>query len=278
MAGAVVCVLCFQFYPYRMVDLFERGAFPEFAAFTWLPLLALYAVQAVAAHRPANSAPGAMQEDTELSPGAYRLPLVKAGLTFAALILTHSLTALMAVMVAAILLVLLAAFQTRERSAALRLQVKCAVMVVAIGTFLSAWFSLPVLLELNWVIIGHGFELSRWVDNFAGWPDLFEFNPFYSYDSLREPTLFLPIYVIPIVIAAPFVVVSAKNTRTSALHACHIFGDSHRLLVDYMRKFLALDQFRILIRKVAVPLALAALCGIWHGIALGGMPRVSYEI
>ena len=208
---AVVCVLCFQFYPYRMVDLFERGAFPEFAAFTWLPLLALYAVQAVAAHRPANSAPGAMQEDTELSPGAYRLPLVKAGLTFAALILTHSLTALMAVMVAAILLVLLAAFQTRERSAALRLQVKCAVMVVAIGTFLSAWFSLPVLLELNWVIIGHGFELSRWVDNFAGWPDLFEFNPFYSYDSLREPTLFLPIYVIPIVIAAPFVVVSAKT-------------------------------------------------------------------
>ena len=46
---AAVCVICYQFHPYRMIDLFERGAFPELTAFIWLPLVALYGIQAVAA-------------------------------------------------------------------------------------------------------------------------------------------------------------------------------------------------------------------------------------
>ena len=36
---AVVSVVCFQFFPYRLHDLFVRGAFPEFSAFFWLPAL-----------------------------------------------------------------------------------------------------------------------------------------------------------------------------------------------------------------------------------------------
>ena len=46
---AVVCVICYQFHPYRMLDLLERGAFPEFVAFMWLPLVALYGIRAAAA-------------------------------------------------------------------------------------------------------------------------------------------------------------------------------------------------------------------------------------
>ena len=41
---AIVGVICFQFFPYRMIDLFVRGAFPEFTAFIWLPLIATRAV------------------------------------------------------------------------------------------------------------------------------------------------------------------------------------------------------------------------------------------
>ena len=51
---AIVSVICFQFFPYRMLDLFKRGAFPEFVAFMWLPMIALYTMQAVTGHARAD--------------------------------------------------------------------------------------------------------------------------------------------------------------------------------------------------------------------------------
>ena len=41
---AMVSVICFQFFPYRIYDFFIRGAFPEFSAIIWLPI-AFYTLQ-----------------------------------------------------------------------------------------------------------------------------------------------------------------------------------------------------------------------------------------
>ena len=53
---AMVSVICFQFFPYRIYDLFIRGAFPEFSAFVWLPLIALYTIQAATVGRKDSGA------------------------------------------------------------------------------------------------------------------------------------------------------------------------------------------------------------------------------
>ena len=83
---AIVSVVCFQFFPYRIYDLFIRGAFPEFSAFFWLPAVALYTLQAATADKEPSRTT------------SFPKSLTMAGLAWAGLILTHNLSALMAVL------------------------------------------------------------------------------------------------------------------------------------------------------------------------------------
>ena len=201
---AIVGVICFQFFPYRMIDLFVRGAFPEFTAFIWLPLVAYYTVQAVAAHRRADK--GA---------GADLLSLAKAGLAWAGLILTHNLTALMAALVLGGALALLTMWQNRAGADLLRIPV-IGFAALAIGILLSAWYTLPALLEIPWVILSKGHELGGYRTYMVGWADLIGFDTVYNYDYPAFPRYALPIYTIPIGIAVPIAVV-AMQTRTLRL-------------------------------------------------------------
>ena len=208
---AAVCVICYQFHPYRMIDLFERAAFPELAAFMWLPLVALYSIRAAAARSEQNIAlsnePGSSGQEKD----SYCKLLTKAGLAFAGLILTHSLTALMTAIVVAIVLTMFALLRHREGLVS-RLSAGYTVAgITVVGLLLSSWFTLPVLFELNWVRIGRGVSVDAWMDHMAGWSDLFEPALIYSYQFPVLPTFFLPIYTIPICIAALYAVLAAKS-------------------------------------------------------------------
>ncbi len=203
---AIVSVICFQFFPYRMIDLFVRGAFPEFIAFMWLPLIVYYTIQAVAVHRRA-----------EMMTGEGRSLLAKAGLSWAGLIVTHNLVALMAVLVFGVALALITLLQHSARAGVHRIPA-IAVATLGIGILLSAWYTLPALLEISWVIIGHGRSVEGYLNHFVGWTELIDFDSIYTYSYPRSAyTYSLPIYTVPIGVAAS---IAAVAMQTRALRVC----------------------------------------------------------
>ncbi len=208
---AVACTICYQFHPYRMIDLFERGAFPELAAFLWLPLVSLYGIQAVAALSRQESGATIDAESQLQRARTYATFLAKAGLAFGGLILTHHLTALMTVMVFAIVLAILALQRHRVGAVSPISAGLTMAGFTTVGILLTSWSSLPVLFEMNWVDVGKGFAFGAWMDHMAGWHDLFEPALIYSYNYFgRYPTFFLPVYTIPIGIFAFYVFVASK--------------------------------------------------------------------
>ena len=207
---AVACTICYQFHPYRMIDLFERGAFPELAAFMWLPLVSFYGIQAVAALSRQESGATIDAESQLQRARTYATFLAKAGLAFGGLILTHHLTALMTVMVFAIVLAILALQRHRVDAVSPISAGLTMAGFATVGILLTSWSTLPVLFELNWVRVGQGVVFGAWIDHMAGWKDLFEPALIYSYNYPHYPTFFLPIYTIPIGIFAFYVVTASK--------------------------------------------------------------------
>ena len=207
---AAACAICYQFHPYRMIDLFERGAFAELAAFMWLPLVALYGVQAVASHSHLENgaridAAGRLQRARTYGPF-----LAKAGLALSGLILTHHLTALMTVIFFAVVLAILA-LQRHRGGAVSPISAGLTMAGIAtVGILLTSWSTLPVLFELDWVRVSQGVVFGAWMKHMAGWNDMFEPALIYSYNYPHYPTFFLPIYTIPIGIFAFYVAVASK--------------------------------------------------------------------
>ena len=193
---AIVSVVCFQFFPYRIYDLFVRGAFPEFSAFFWLPAVALYTLQAATADKGSSRAT------------SFPKSLTMAGLAWAGLILTHNLSALMAVLVLGALLTLLFVFQRTIGVSFLQVLVRSGASV-ALGMLLTAWYILPALLELRWVMNGHGLFSGVSLPHFFGWTELVDLRAFYPYVLLSHPPR-LPIYVIPTALGA-LLAVSTKR-------------------------------------------------------------------
>lgn len=196
---AMVGVVCFQFFPYRIYDLFIRGAFPEFSAFFWLPLIALYTVQAAEVdRRPSDSS-------------AYFLRLAVAGLAWAGLIVTHNLTALMAVILLGAALMVFTAFQHGDYSRILRIYVT-SIAPVALGFVLTAWYVLPALLELGWVMNGNRLFKGVGLFHFLSWGELFDFKTLYSHSYPGDRPR-LPLYLIPIALAALAAVLTEKSPK-----------------------------------------------------------------
>ena len=209
---AIVSVVCFQFFPYRMIDFFERGAFPEFSAFIWLPLIAYYTVQAVTVHRRTEKRAGAESKSGAQGASPLLAMLAKAGLAWAALIVTHNLTAMMAALVLGAALALITLLRYRERAGVYRIA-GIGVAALAIGILVSAWYILPALLEIHWVILSQGFALGEYLNILVGWRELIEFDLIYTYFDPDSPTISLPIYTIPIGIAAPIAVVAVQSRK-----------------------------------------------------------------
>ena len=193
---AIVSVICFQFFPYRIYDLFIRGAFPEFSAFFWLPAVALYTLHAVTTDKEPSRTT------------SFPKSLTMAGLAWAGLILTHNLSALMAVLVLGALLTLIFVFQRGIGVSFLQVLVR-SIASVALGMLLTAWYILPALLELRWVMNGHGLFSGIGLNHFLKWSELVDLSAFYTY-MVSSPRPSLPIYVIPTALGA-LLAVSTKR-------------------------------------------------------------------
>ena len=228
---AVACTFCYLFHPYRMIDLFERGAFPELTAFLWLPLVTLYGVQAVASFSRQKSVESGDPETLFQRARSCGINLAKAGLAFGGLILTHHLTAFMALILFAVVFVFFV-LQRHRVTAASPISVGFIMAgFVAVGSLVTSWSTLPVLMELEWVKISKGYSIGWWKNHMAGWNDLFEPALIYSYSYGDMPTFDLPIYTIPIGIFALYIVLVSKARN---LHFLTFIGLSSTIIAAWL--------------------------------------------
>ena len=185
---AIVSVIAFQFFPYRLYDLFIRGAFPEFSAFFWLPPIVFFTVKA------------ARVEEKAAGRFSYPVLVASAGIAWAGLILSHNLTALMSVLMLAATLALVLVFQFSSQTNWLRI-VGSGVVPIAVGVSLAAWYVLPALLELGWVMNGRRLFSGIGAGHFLEWRELISLEAVYPYTFPQDRPR-LPLYVFPIALAA----------------------------------------------------------------------------
>jgi hypothetical protein len=131
--AALVAAVVYAYLPYHLVDLYVLGAVAEFLAFVWFPLV-LWAFHRMVTG-PANQRPvrGAL-----------------AALLFAAMVVTHSLSALVFAPVLGIYLIILLA-RAPDRGA-----VVSVALALLLSAALAAFYWLPVLVESGYVGLGQG--------------------------------------------------------------------------------------------------------------------------
>ncbi len=169
---AFVGAVLFLVYPYRLYDLFVRGALPEFAAFLWLPVTAAATWRLVRSTHPSPI-------DLALAAGAW-----------AGLLLTHNLTSLMWMPVIALAVILL-------RRVRPLLTVGRA---MGVGGLLAAFYVVPVLGEMGWVGIGAVPGGEGYARHFVALSNLFTWTYVFPYPPASEPTVPVPGYVLVIMI------------------------------------------------------------------------------
>ncbi|MCC9076520.1 hypothetical protein FKZ61_010410 [Litorilinea aerophila] len=193
-AVALWGALLYLAFPYRLYDLFIRGALPEFAAFLWLPLIAGLTCRLLRA--------------TEGEHSLFRRPVfLWLSLAWAGLFLTHNLTALMAVMMAGLLFPVLAAARlwssAGEGSWARFWRVGMALGgPVIMGVALAGVQLLPAVLEVPWVSLGSSPPDAGFVRHFAGWRELWAGLWRYPYPDAAAATVPAPSYLLPTLILA----------------------------------------------------------------------------
>ena len=189
---ALAGVVLFLVFPYRLYDLFVRGALPEFVAFLWLPLIAWLSVRAARS-----------QPRQAVNNGSF----AAAALCWTGLILTHNLTAMMAAVTAVIVVPVAALFPCASQPAAgyTRRLLRCAWAALGplgLGALVSAWYWVPAILEARSVGIGAGIETAGYTRHFASLGDLFAWSLVFPYPPAAAPTVPLPAWLILIVALA----------------------------------------------------------------------------
>ncbi|MFN8466858.1 MAG: 6-pyruvoyl-tetrahydropterin synthase-related protein [Caldilineaceae bacterium] len=207
---ALVGVVLFLVFPYRLFDLFVRGALPEFVAFFWLPLIAWLSILIV---RP--------QREQTVNKG----PIAAAALCWAGLILTHNLTAMMAAITAAVIVPVAAIFPFAPQpdSAYARRLLRwtwAALGPLLLGALVSAWYWVPAILEARSVGIGAGTETAGYARHFASLGDLFAWSPVFPYPPADAPTVPLPAWLLLIVALAALGLVWRKRAMPAGALAC----------------------------------------------------------
>ncbi len=176
--AALAAGLVYTASTYRLYDWAVRGALPEYAAFLWLPVVAGALVTLLCATR----AP-------KMHLRSLAQPLAAAALAWAALILTHNLTALLALLAALLLGVGLSFYATVIGQ---RVELGRSWLwngaALALAALLSAWYTLPALLEARWVAIG-GETMTGYTAHFAQWGNLFARRIPFLYPAAAEPTV-----------------------------------------------------------------------------------------
>lgn len=211
---AIICVICYQLYPYRLHSLFFHGAFPELFAFAWLPAFAMYALRIATSSALHSVKLPLIPKALLFEDSKRRHSLILAGLAFAALVVTHSLTAMMtAFSILAVSVLSLPFLRGRnEYNGAGRVFI-IVVIAMAGGALLSAWYSVPVLAELRWTQVGQGYTMSHWKGSFGLWGYIFDLGFPMQYGDRWAPAKPVPIYSIPIAIAVLFCVFASREAR-----------------------------------------------------------------
>ncbi len=171
-AAALLGAVLYLAYPYHLYDLFVRGALPEFAAFLWAPLTAYTTLRALRFE------------------SRFWGTVALAMISWAGLVLTHNLTALMwaPVMLGGILL----SSWGKERSAG---RIIWGGFSLVGGVLLSGFYILPVLAEMRWVGIGVVPGGTGYERHFSAWRTLFTWEHAYPYPPASQPTVPVPGYV-----------------------------------------------------------------------------------
>jgi uncharacterized membrane protein len=121
-SGGVISALLYVFIPYHAVDIFVRGDVAEFWAYAFIPLV-FYALLKI--HKTGN----------------FRFIVIGA-FSYAALIVSHNLTALMVTPFILIFMILL--FLGNKKSG------KNLLITLILGLLVSSFYWLPALLEINY--------------------------------------------------------------------------------------------------------------------------------
>jgi hypothetical protein len=175
-APALVAAVVYAYLPYHLVDLYVRGALAEFLAFVWFPLV-LWTFRAV------------VQNDR--STRFILIPL--AALSLAALVVTHSLSALI---FAPVLLVYLALLLIRAGNG----QALGAVAAsLALAVALSAFYWLPVLAESQYVGLGSGAS-QGYQDHLVTIGNLLSASLGYAYPTETSATPMFPLGLLQVAI------------------------------------------------------------------------------
>ncbi len=191
---ALVAAVVYAYLPYHLLDLYVRGAMAEFLAFVWFPLILL------AFHRLLDES------------GRQHRPtwLFLAGLTLAALVLTHSLSALVFAPVLAAY-VLFRGLATRPDGQSLgRL-----FLALALAAALSAFYWLPVLAESQYVGLGSGTS-TGYQRHFLALKSLFSLDLAYSYEA-QDPVTFSLGWVQGLLLLAALGLLFWRRTRRPAI-------------------------------------------------------------
>jgi len=154
---AFVAAVVYTYLPYHLVDLYARGAVAEFLAFVWFPLV-LWAFHHLI-------------EDSEQRSLTW---LALAPLSLVALVITHSLSALIFGPVLAAYIVLLL-WGRHDRRTLSRI-----VMALLLTIALSAFYWLPLLVESRYVGLGYGTS-QGYRDHLLPVADLVSLTPTYDY-------------------------------------------------------------------------------------------------
>lgn len=235
MAGSLLYLV----FPYRLYDLFVRGALPEFAAFFWLPLIVFLNYRLIQASwsltQRHKDTKGVVFSNSQLiqtwagigwiagirTPWFFLLALAWVGL-----FLTHNLTALMAVFAAGLMILLLTPISAARSPVpyssssllhTLVLLIGQIALPLAAGIALSAFQLAPVLLEAGWVMLGAAPGGDGFRRHFAGWETLTTAAATYPYPDVAAPTVALPGYVI-VILGLAFVALVTWRTMPLRTH------------------------------------------------------------
>jgi hypothetical protein len=170
---AIVATLAYAYLPYHLADLYVRGAAAEFLAFAWFPLV-LWAF-----HRLIQD--GARRKFTQVG---------LAALLLAALVLTHSLSALIFIPVLAIYVLVL--LIREHKSLNWRRTAAALATTSALALLFTAFYWLPVLTESQYVGLGHGAS-QGYQEHLVSVPDLFDASYVYPYTDKAGSTPTFPL-------------------------------------------------------------------------------------
>ena len=202
---AVLGAILYLVYPYHLYDLFVRGALPEFVAFLWPPLIVWTTLRGLAPAADVTLSPrlrGRRFVRTRAAPSGWT---AAAALSWAGLILTHNLTALMAALagvslVALWVVIALASGRRAHLGRRLVAEIVLCASPLILGAGLSAAYALPALVETQWVGLSGGAGTSGYVAHFSALRELFDGGLLYRYPEASQAVVPAPGYALVLLI------------------------------------------------------------------------------